>query len=225
MVEAINELIAAAMGSPWALPALFVVCLLDAFFPVVPSETTVIAGGALAAEGQGHVVVVMALAALGAFVGDHVSYAIGRGLGSRASARLLPGRRGQAALAWAGAALRERGGVMIVALRFVPGGRVATTLTAGTLEYPLRRFSGFAALAALLWALYSGLVGYFAGEVFAGNHLLAVTVGVGFSLAIGVGTEGVRFGLRQRRRGRAASAEQVLSSAASSPGSGEGRAW
>lgn len=219
MVDAINEMISGAMASPWALVAIFLVCVLDAFFPVVPSETTVIAAGSLAASGDTNLAAAIAVAAVGAFIGDHVAYAIGRLLGTRATARLLPGKRGRAALEWGAAALRQRGGLMIVALRFVPGGRTATTLTAGTLEYPLARFSAFAALAAALWALYSGLVGFVAGETFAGNHLLAVTIGVGFSAGIGIVTEAVRFGVRRRRRRAAASAiAQPSPSETSDPG-------
>ncbi|MUL41947.1 DedA family protein [Streptomonospora sp. PA3] len=205
------------MASQWALVAIFLVCVLDAFFPVVPSETTVIAAGALAASGDADLAAAIAVAAAGAFVGDHVSYAIGRLLGTRATARLLPGKRGRAAREWATGALRVRGGLMIVALRFVPGGRTATTFAAGTLEYPLARFAAFAALAAVLWALYSGLVGFAAGEAFAGNHLLAVTIGVGFSAGIGIATEAVRFLVRRRRRAASSGAAQPPPPAVAEP--------
>ncbi|GAA1753594.1 DedA family protein [Streptomonospora arabica] len=217
MVDAINEIVSGAMASPWALLAIFLVCVLDAFFPVVPSETTVIAAGSLAASGDTDLAAAIAVAAAGAFVGDHVSYVIGRLLGTRATARLLPGKRGRAAREWAAGALRQRGGLMIVALRFVPGGRTATTLTAGTLEYPLARFSAFAALAAVLWALYSGLIGFAASETFEGNHLLAVTIGVGFSAGIGIVTEAVRFAVRRRRRAAEPVAATAPPAAAAGP--------
>ncbi len=199
MIEAINALIETIMASPWALLAIFLVSLLDAFFPVVPSETTVIAGGALAATG-GLSLPWMILAALaGALIGDHVSYGIGRLAGTRAAGALLRGDKGRAARAWAEDMLRIRGGLAIVALRFVPGGRTATTLTAGTLSYPLPRFTAFASVAALLWATYGGLVGYLAGGLFRGNHLLAVAVGIGISVVLSAVAETARYLLRRRR--------------------------
>lgn len=201
MVDAINSLIGTVMASPWALLAIFMVCVIDAFFPVVPSETTVIAGGALAASGGQNILWVIVLAAVGAVIGDHISYSIGRGLGTRAVGRVLRGEKGGAALRWAEGALESRGGLMIVALRFIPGGRTATTLAAGTLRYPLLRFSAFDVVAALMWALYGGFIGYFAGDLFQGNHLLAVTVGVGLSAGISLVVEVTRHFVRRRGSG------------------------
>ncbi|MQA85579.1 MAG: DedA family protein [Streptosporangiales bacterium] len=199
MLEYINELIGSIMGSPSAYPAIFLVCAIDAFFPAVPSETVVIAAAAVRAAGDPGLLWVIVLAAIGAFVGDHVSYAIGRFFGSRAVRRLLGGRRGRAAQEWAERMLLERGGLIIVALRFIPGGRTATTLAAGTLRYPLRRFTAFDAVAALCWAMYATGIGYFAGGLFKGNHLLAVVVGIGVSVAMSAVVETVRHLLRRRR--------------------------
>lgn len=208
----INGLIESVMGSVWGYLTIFVVCALDAFLPLVPSETTVIAGGVVAATGSQSLLAVLALGAAGAFLGDHVSYAIGRLLGARAVERLLRGDKGRVALEWAESQVRIRGGLVIVGARFIPGGRTATTLAAGTLAYPLRRFSAFAALAAPLWATYAGLLGYFAGGLFQGNHLLAVTVGVGFSIVLSIVVESTRFALRRRQR---QAAEECLHGAAS----------
>lgn len=199
MVEALNTLIDAAMVAPWAGMAIFLICAIDAFFPVVPGETVVIAAGVLAASGEHSLPWVIVLAATGAFVGDHVSYLIGRVLGRRGAHRLLRGDRGRAALARANSTLRTRGGLMIVALRFVPGGRTATTLTAGALRYPLLRYSAFDAAAACCWAIYATLIGYFAGGLFQHNHLLAVVVGIGVSVGISAIVETVRFVIRRRR--------------------------
>lgn len=202
MIDSINSVIEAFMGSPWAWATIFVVCALDAFFPVVPSETTVIAAGVLSAAGEQDLAWVIVLAMAGAFVGDHVSYLLGRSLGAKATRRLLHGPRGAAAVDGARRALRQRGGLLIVAARFVPGGRTATTLTAGTVRYPLPRFASFAALAATLWALYASLIGYWAGGIFQGNHLLAVAFGVGISIVLTIVVEIGRFLRRRSRRRR-----------------------
>jgi membrane-associated protein len=77
--------------------------------------------------------------------------------------------------------------VIIIVARFIPGGRTATTFSAGALEMPWRRFLTIDAVAAVLWATYIALLGYFGGEAFeqslwkpilaAGLVAAAVTVG------------------------------------------------
>ena len=65
---------------------------------------------------------------------------------------------------WADEQLRERGGELIVIGRFIPGGRTAVALSAGTLAYPWRRFIVFDVVAALVWATYAALLGYYGGR-------------------------------------------------------------
>src|SRR5690606_2766908 len=101
-----------AMASPWIYVAIFLVAALDAFFPAVPSETLVVTAGVFAASGQPSIAMVIAVAALGAFLGDHVSYAIGRFVGRPIIHRLAPGSRRKAAFDWASAALHKRGGLV-----------------------------------------------------------------------------------------------------------------
>lgn len=203
MLESINELIGSAMASPWAALAIFLICCIDAFFPPVPSETVVIAAAAVAgAGGSQSLPSILFLAAAGAFAGDHISYLIGRFLGAQALRRLLSGERGSAAQARVRRALDLRGGLIIVAARFIPGGRTTTTITAGALAYPLPRFAVFDALAASCWAVYSALIGFFAGGLFEGDFLLAVVVGVGVSVGISIVVETVRFAIRRYRRGQ-----------------------
>lgn len=205
MLESINELISSVVGSPWAYLAIFATCAVDAFFPIVLSETAVIAAAAVAASAGQSLGLIFVVAVLGAFIGDHVSYAIGRGLGRPGVRWLLRGTKGRAAVEWGQQMLRTRGGLMIVALRFVPGGRTATTLTAGMLRYPLRRFVGFDILAACAWVLYAELIGYWAGDAFEGNPLQAVMVGVIVSVGISVVVEAGRLFLRRRRNARGSS--------------------
>lgn len=198
MLEPINDLISSVMSSPWAYLAIFLVSVIDAFFPPIPSDPVIIAA---AAAGKNLLWVIL-LAAAGAFLGDHTSYTIGRFLGTPAARRLMRRRRGRAAHAWAQRMLRERGGLIIVALRFVPFGRMATTLTAGTLHYPLPRFAAFDALAVMCWAAYAALIGYFAGWLIQGNPLLALVVGIAISVAISMLVETTRSLIRWRRRAR-----------------------
>ncbi|MFD0534182.1 DedA family protein [Actinomadura luteofluorescens] len=83
-----------AVTSPWFYLALFAVAFLDGFFPVVPSESMVITAGVYAASGRPELVPVVSLAAAGAFLGDHVSYLVGRRAGGRLVRGRGPGRGG-----------------------------------------------------------------------------------------------------------------------------------
>lgn len=107
-----------------------------------------ITAGVFAATGEPNLIAVIAVAALGAFTGDHTSYLIGRTAGGRLLARTRPGTRRPAAFDWAGKALAERGGLILVVARYIPGGRTATTIAMGTVGYPLRADELAAALRA-----------------------------------------------------------------------------
>ena len=59
-----------------------VIPALDAIFPVVPSETAIIAlGVATAGSADPRIALLVACAALGAFLGDNLSYLLGRRFG------------------------------------------------------------------------------------------------------------------------------------------------
>ena len=151
MSHAVLEFLQQVMSSPWLYLALFGLALLDGFFPVVPAETSVITAGVFAATGQTNLALVIVVAALGAFAGDHISYLIGYKAGGRI--------RRRKAFVWARDTLAERGGLVLVVARYIPGGRTATTLTMGAVRHPLRSFTFFDAIAAVSWGVYSGLIG------------------------------------------------------------------
>src|ERR671923_816327 len=146
-----TQLVADASG--WAYAIVFALAFLDALLPVVPSETAVITAGVVAAAGDLSLALVVPAAAAGAFLGDNSAYLIGRRFGSRAQERFFSGKKARKRIEWAERQLSERGGELIAVGRFIPGGRTAVTLSAGTLHFPWRRFIFFDAIAALGWAL------------------------------------------------------------------------
>ncbi len=89
---------------------------------------------------------------LGSLLGDSLFYGLGAGVGRRAERRLFTSSSAKERVDWARDQLNQRGGVVILAGRFIPGGRTATTCSADALEMPWRRFIVDAA-AAGLWAL------------------------------------------------------------------------
>ncbi|MDH2430136.1 DedA family protein [Sphaerisporangium sp. TRM90804] len=193
MSDALLDLLKDVMSSPWVYVALFALAVIDGFFPVVPSETAVITAGVFAATGEPGLVPVILVAALGAFVGDHVSYFIGK-----SSVGRFRRGRGRGAFDWAAKALAERGGLVLVIARYIPGGRTAVTLTMGGVGYPRRLFALFDALAAGTWALYSALVGYLGGLAFEHDPIKGLLLGLGIAVTIAIVTEVVRH-VRHRR--------------------------
>jgi membrane-associated protein len=186
------ELVEGAMGSPWVYLALCAFAALDAFFPIVPSESLVITAGVFAANGEPNLAGVIVAAALGAFIGDHISYFIGRTAGEKVMKRAKPGSRKAAAWARGHKLLTDRGGVILIVCRYIPGARTAITLTAGAVSYKLRTFSFFDGIAALSWGAYSALVGYIGGEAFEDSPWKGLALGLGIALTVTLLVEVIR---------------------------------
>jgi len=196
-----TDLVADASG--WAYAIVFLLAFLDAIVPIVPSETAVITAGVVAAAGDLSLALVIAAAALGAFAGDNTAYLIGRRFGSRATERYFSSEKAKRRVEWAHNQLRERGAELIVVARFIPGGRTVVTLSAGTLRFPWHRFVVFDAIAALIWALYASLLGYFGGKAFEDAPWKGLLLAFAIAFAVTGGIELVRWALRRRRRLRA----------------------
>jgi membrane protein DedA with SNARE-associated domain len=196
MSEAITQLVEGAMASYWLFPALFAFAAIDGFFPAVPSESLVVTAGVFAAaDGTPNLALIIVAAALGAFVGDHVSYLLGRTAGERLRRRRSP--KQAAVFRWAEQTLEQRGGTLIIVCRYIPGARTAVTLTAGAARYPLRQFSTFDGVAAVSWGVYSALVGFVGGAAFEDEPLKGVVLGLGLAISVALTVELLRH-LRRR---------------------------
>jgi membrane-associated protein len=194
-----NSLLDVISGSSWTYGIVFLFALLDAVFPVVPSETAVITAAVLAASGDLSIALIIAVAAAGACLGDNLAYVIGRTLKQVVHDRLFGGGR-RRHLERAERALQERGGYLIVIGRFVPGGRTAVTFASGVLRFPWPRFIAFDAVAAVLWGCYGGLVGYFGGKAFENSPTRGILLALGIAFAIAASVEGYRWYRRRALR-------------------------
>ncbi len=187
-----ESIVDAVTATAWVYPLILGVAALDAVFPVVPSETTLIAAAALAGAGELVLAFVLAAGAAGAVAGDNVAYVLGRAGQGAVLRRLLRHARWRQRLERAEAEFRRRGGTLIVVSRFVPGGRTATMLSAGLVGLPWRRFAAFDLAAALLWAGLATTLGWAGGRAVAHQPGRALLLALGVAAALTLVLEGVR---------------------------------
>lgn len=192
------------VGSVISYVIAIVIPALDAVIPVLPSETVIIAlGVATAGSADPRIGLLVACAALGAFLGDNLSYLIGRHFGPRVERRFFRGEKGARRRAWAERSLQRFGMQLIVVCRFVPGGRTAVTLCCGIVGYPRRRFVVATAIAGVIWASYSFAIGRLGGKAFQEAPWVGFAVAFGITIAVSGLVELIRRILSRRRRGAA----------------------
>jgi membrane protein DedA with SNARE-associated domain len=148
----------------------------------MPGETSLIVAGALAAQGQLSLLIVIAVAASAAILGDNIGYLIGRrGLrrlferpGRKAATRRRLVERGEKFFA-------RRGAAAVFFARWLPGLRVVTSWLAGADRMPWRRFILWNALGGIVWAATIGDLAYLLGG--SGGGALGAIGFVGLALA------------------------------------------
>jgi membrane-associated protein len=98
------------VGSVISYVIAIVIPALDAVIPVLPSETVIIAlGVATAGSADPRIALLVACATLGAFLGDNLSYLIGRRFGPGVERRFFRGEKGARRRAWAERSLQRFG--------------------------------------------------------------------------------------------------------------------
>ena len=194
-------------GSAWSYVFVFLFAVLDAFFPVVPSESLVIVAGTLAGAGDLNVLLVILAASSGAIVGDNISYGIGKWVGKRTVRRLFRHERAHRGFDWAEAQLEQRGSYIILIARFIPFGRTAVTFTAGYTEgLPWHRFIRYDIVAGLVWGTYATMLGYLGGKQFEEQPWKGVVLGLAIAFAVAFTVEWIR---KRRERRRAGTSERA----------------
>lgn len=170
-----------------------VVPALDAIFPVLPSETVLIAlGVATAGSADPRIAVLVLCAAAGAFLGDNLSYYIGSRFGPLAQRRFFSTEKGTRRRARAERSLQRFGVRLIIVCRFIPGGRTAVTLSCGITGYPRRRFVPATAAAGLTWALYAFFLGRLGGKAFEDKPWAGFLVAFGITIVLSALIEAAR---------------------------------
>lgn len=184
----------------WFLPLQALAVALTAFVPPFPSEVLVIASGAMAADEMLPLSWVAAATIGGCFVGDVGLYMLFRHRFLRVLYRWRWGRqlhrlvlrtalRAGSANTWIG----------LLLIRWVPGGRAASMVSAGMVRLPWPQLVPLAVLGAIIWSLWLVGLGYVTGSAsglsLVANTLIGLTVGTLIGLAFA-------FMTTRRRRAR-----------------------
>jgi membrane-associated protein len=171
------------------LGLVFLVPALEASsFPgvVLPGQSTVLIGGALAHLGRAPLVSVVAAAALGGVLGWGVGYAVGRRWGPGA-ARRLPRRLVRPAdLDRACRMVRGLGGPSLVAVRFVGVLRTLAPAASGAAGVDRRRFLAWNTIGGVVWAVSCSLAGFGLGDSWARLRSVASVTGWGTAAIFGL---------------------------------------
>lgn len=187
-------------SSPWFYVIIYVIAVLDSVLPIVPSETLVIIGGVSAGLGDLSIVLVILAAGLGAFTGDNMSYLIGRRASVAVTRRYERTEKGKRRLETVIHQIHERGGLLLITARFIPGGRTILTLSCGITRQDRKWYATWIGIAATIWAMYASLLGFIGGKTFEENHTLAFVVAFGTAVSVTVVIEVVRAGIKRLRR-------------------------
>ncbi|MEU7302888.1 VTT domain-containing protein [Streptomyces sp. NPDC007206] len=153
-------------------PSLFLLVLIGALVPVVPTGALVSSAAVVAFHQTAplSLVLVFVTASLAAFLGDAALYWLGRrGMRSRNGSRWLEAIRSRAPeerLAQARGKLAEHGVAVLVLSRLVPAGRIPVMLACLMADWPLRRFSRGNLPACLAWAATYQVIGVLGGSLF-----------------------------------------------------------
>ncbi|TLS41112.1 DedA family protein [Streptomyces montanus] len=153
-------------------PSLFLLVFIGALVPVVPTGALVSSAAVVAFHHAAPftLLLVFAVAALAAFLGDVALYWLGRrGMGSKNGSRWLAAIRDRAPedrLAQAQVKLADHGVAVLVLSRLVPAGRIPVMLACLLAKWPVRRFAHGDVPACLAWALAYQLIGILGGSLF-----------------------------------------------------------
>lgn len=181
-------------------PVIFGGVLLGSIVPVVPTGAVVGAGAAIAVSGGSlNLALVVVVAAVGALIGDLVTFGAGRG-GRGTLARWFEKRQSEEKLSAARDKFVQRGWLLVVIGRMVPAGRIPVLLAAGALDYPWRRLVVAATGACVLWSVAYAALGVVSGGLF--DNPLVATVIATFLILIVTLVVGLVSRRREARRKR-----------------------
>jgi membrane protein DedA with SNARE-associated domain len=165
---------------------------------IVPGEAAVLVGGAIAGQGDANLIAMIAVVAVGATLGDSLSYELGRHCGSWLMSSRLGRAIGDQRLEAGAEYLQRRGAKAVFFGRFVAVVRTGVPVLAGAARMRYRSFLAWNLTGAVLWSVLHVSVGYAAGNQ--RDRLESIVRSAGLGAAGVVVLALVAYKLHQRRR-------------------------
>ena len=149
----------------YGLVFLFAIVSLESAGVWLPGETALIAAAVYASKGHLSIEGVIAVAAVGAIIGDNVGYWLGREVGRRLLYRYERLRRiADRVMPPAERFFERHGGKAVFFARFLAGLRVTGAWMAGISKMHWATFLAWNAAGGIVWATGTGLVAYYFGR-------------------------------------------------------------
>ncbi|MGC9222001.1 MAG: DedA family protein [Solirubrobacteraceae bacterium] len=184
-------------GLGYLLPALIG---LESMGVPSPGETALVLAAVLASQGQLDIVLVIAIGAASAILGDNAGYLLGRRLGRDVLVRAGPLRERRVRMVDLGEGyFRAHGAKTVFIGRWLVLIRFATAWLAGINRMRFRTFFAWNSLSGVSWAVTYGLAGYYGGDAVT-NVMAKVGLVAGIALAAAIVVGLVAYGLRGRRK-------------------------
>jgi membrane protein DedA with SNARE-associated domain len=150
-----------------ALGTTFALVLVGSIVPVVPTGAVVSATAVVALHRDPVTpVLVIAIGALAAYLGDGVVFSICRGGGEAVTRRLHLSAKPVKAAEAVRERLRKRPVTVLLISRLIPAGRIPVLLAAALMKLPWRHFLVANWPACLLWSTSYAAIGVLGGSVF-----------------------------------------------------------
>jgi len=189
-VEELSEWVLGFRGSGWSFAVAALVLLIGGIVTFLPSQSLVVALSALTAGDQGWTALInlfglFAFCVVGMVLGDIGTYWLARGAGF-GKWSWMNGRRLTAVRKRVNDQLETRPKWVMVTVRLLPMGRIATVLAASDARMPMPRFLPLSALASAVWVGYAVLIGAAFGSWSESNSLLMMALAVVTAIALGV---------------------------------------
>lgn len=183
-MEALEDLL--AEWGFWFLPIQALAVALTALIPPFPSEPVVIASGAYAADGRLSPAAVLGFTTAGCLLGDLALHLLVRFQGLRLIYRWRWGRKLHRGILRASIRAGSASTLVgLLLLRWVPGGRSASMVTAAMIRLHWTRLLPLLVLGALIWSLWLTGLGYITGTTTGMPPWASTVTGIGVGTLVG----------------------------------------
>lgn len=142
---------------------LFISSFVETIFPPYPGDTVIVFCSFAAARQQHALVLVLALSILGSYLGALLLWALGRTWARTPRSGFMGWLSRSSSMDRARSLIRERGTIIVILSRFIPGVRSLIILAAGLAGMRFGRAAWAVALAVIMWQTILVAGGYSVG--------------------------------------------------------------